>query len=84
MPRRRPSHRFEVVWQTASAGDPVVLRSFADPDHATLAFHEELQRLTRQGAAGELHMRKPHGAPSPLLRQPLARHVRPPEQEQRS
>ena len=79
MVRGRSSQRFEVVLQASSADEPIiVLRSTADPNLATMAFHEELQRLTIQGAVGELHMRKHHGTRPPILRQPLDRHARTP------
>jgi hypothetical protein len=63
---------FEIVFLAAAADEPLVLRATADPNTATLAFHEELQRLTTQGATGELVVLNYHGAAIPLLRQPLA------------
>jgi hypothetical protein len=69
-----PSHPFEIVWRTSPAEEPIVLRSAADANEATMAFHEELARLRRQDATGELMMRKGidgkgiHAQP-PLLRQ---------------
>ncbi len=71
-----PSHQFEIVWQTSPAEEPTVLRSAADANEATMAYHEELVRLRRQEAPGELMMRKgiegkgTHAQP-PLLRQSL-------------
>ena len=64
--------RFEVVLQPATADAPIVLRSSADPNTATLAFHEEFQRLTTQRASGELLLRQSTNVQNPLLRQPLA------------
>jgi hypothetical protein len=68
-----PAHRFEVVLQSSSADEPIVLRSATDPNTATMAFHEELQRLTTQGATGELSLRKHRGVQTPVLRQTLER-----------
>ena len=68
-----PAHRFDVVLQSSSADERLVLRSVTDPNTATIAFHEELQRLTTQGATGELSLRKHHGAQTPVLRQTLER-----------
>ena len=68
-----PAHRFEVMLQSSPADERIVLRSATDPNTATIAFHEELQRLTTQGATGELSLRKRHGAQTPVLRQTLER-----------
>ena len=68
-----PEYRFEVVLQASSADAPIVLRSATDPNTATMAFHEELQRLTTQGATGEVSLRKHPGAQTPVLRQTLER-----------
>ena len=70
--RKRRTVRFEVVLQPPAADAPIVLRSSADPNTATLAFHEEFQRLTTQRATGELILRQPSNVQHPLLRQPLA------------
>jgi hypothetical protein len=51
------SHLFTVVWRASPADEPIVLRSAADSNLATMAFHEELARLSRQEATGELVMR---------------------------
>ena len=66
---QQPSQRFAVVLQASSTDEPIVLRATADPNTATMAFHEELQRLTTQGATGELIVLKHQGVP--ILRQPL-------------
>ena len=66
-----PSSQFELVMQASSADEPILLRSEADPNNATVAFHEELRRLTLQGVTGELIVRKHNGARNPVLRQPL-------------
>jgi len=71
--------RYEVVWQASPADRSVVLRSTVDANEATMAFWEELTRLGRQEASGELLVRKgidrkgTHAQP-PLLRQPLNHH----------
>ena len=67
---------FEVVWHASPADAPVVLRSTVDANEATIAFIEELARLRRQEAPGDLLVRKGidrKGTPAqpPLLRQPL-------------
>ena len=68
---QHPPDRFKVVWQASSGAEHIVLRSTADPNTATLAFHEELERLATQGATGELLVLNHVGARSPVLRQPL-------------
>ncbi len=68
---QQPSHRFDVVLQPSFPDEPIVLRSAADPNRATMAFHEELQRLTSQGAMGELIMLKHNDVPKRILRHPL-------------
>ena len=70
--RKRRTVRFEVVLQAPAADAPIVLRSSADPNTATLAFHEEFQRLTTQRATGELLLRRSSNVQHPLLRQPRA------------
>jgi hypothetical protein len=67
----QPSHRFDVVLQPSLPEAPIVLRSAIDPNQATLAFHEELQRLTTQGAIGELILLRYNDVPTRLLRHPL-------------
>jgi hypothetical protein len=74
-----PSHRFQVALQLSATDAPIVLRSAADPNLATLAFHEELQRLTTQGVTGELVMRNHQHSRTPILRQPLEHPASPPE-----
>ena len=64
-------HRFEVVLQTSSADKAIVLRATGSPNAATIAFHEELRRLTTQGITGELVIVRHAGADTPILRQPL-------------
>ena len=66
-----PAHQFEVVLQSSSADEPIVLRTATDPNEATMAFHQELQRLRTQGATGEVLMRIDDQPQRPLLRQPL-------------
>jgi hypothetical protein len=64
--------RFEIIFCQASSADaPVVLRTAADANEATMVFHEELARLRTQGATGEVVMRAQDNAHTPLLRQPL-------------
>jgi hypothetical protein len=67
----QPAHRFDVVLQPSLPDEPIVLRSVADPNHATLAFHEELERLTVERAMGELVMLRYNDMAKRILRQPL-------------
>ena len=71
MPRNQPTPRFAVVLQPSPADEAIVLQETPDPNQATLAFHEELRRLTTQGATGELLMCNHHNAHIPILRLPL-------------
>ena len=68
------SHQFRVVLQASPADEPIVLRSTADPNSATTAFHEEFQRLMTQRVTGELFVVNDHDPPTAMLRQPLKRH----------
>jgi hypothetical protein len=70
-PRSGARDQFEVVFQAPPGDAPIVLRSTADANEATMAFHEVLQRLRRQMATGELIVRNADCALVPLLRQPL-------------
>jgi hypothetical protein len=45
---------FEVVLELPFARKPVLVRSAPDADSATLAFHEEWQRLRENQAEGDL------------------------------
>ena len=65
---------FEIVWQASLAEAPIVLRSAADANEATIAFLEELARLRAREATGELLVRNGDGAVHPRLRQPLKDH----------
>ena len=69
-----PSHQFEIVWHASPAEEPIVLRSTVDANEATMAFIEELVRLRRQEASGELFVRNGTHAQPTLLRQPLNHH----------
>ncbi len=65
------SHRFEVVLQPSLPDEPIVLRSTVDPNDATVAFHQELERLTAQRAMGELILMRHNRISKRILRQPL-------------
>jgi hypothetical protein len=68
---------FEIVWQISPDSRPVVLQSVTDANAATIAFGEELSRLQRQAAPGEVLVQTGAGDQRPLLRQPLTpRHPR--------
>ena len=71
MQRNQPTPRFTVMLRPSPADEPIVLRETPDPNDATLAFHEELHRLTTQGAKGELLMCNHDNARIPILRLPL-------------
>jgi hypothetical protein len=65
------SRRFEVVLQPSLPDEPIVLRSTVDPNDATVAFHQELERLTAQRAMGELILMRYNRISKRILRQPL-------------
>ena len=67
-------HQFEIVFQAPPGNKCIVLESAADANEATTAFHEALQRLTIEGAIGELLVRNRRDADHPLLRLPLENH----------
>ncbi len=67
----QPSHQFDVGLQPSLPDEPIVLRSTVDPNHATMVFQEELERLTAEGAMGELVMLRYNDMPKPILRQSL-------------
>lgn len=72
MPESRRQFDFEIVLTASPGSGPVVLRSAAGADEATLAFAAELRRLRAQRARGELAIRHGHDGRTPLLRQPLS------------
>ncbi len=75
MPSRRPAPRslgrFNVVLATAHPTQAVVLRSAPDADHATIAFHQERERLIQDRAVGELAVVHHDDAARTLLRERL-------------
>jgi hypothetical protein len=77
--------QIEIVWRPSQGEASIVLRSAADANAATTAFHQELARLRRQKATGELIMRWQEATGElfrrngdrprpPLFRQPLQDH----------
>jgi hypothetical protein len=62
---------FEIVWQISPDSTPVVLRSATDANEATIAFSEELARLRRHAAPGEVLVRSGEGNQRPFLREAL-------------
>ena len=67
---------FEIVFLPDTNEAPIPLESAGDADQATMAFHEQVQRLMREGTSGELVIVNRHGKQDslqgiPVLRQPL-------------
>ncbi len=62
---------YQIVFKPTSDDPDVVLRQAASPDQATVAFHEERERLQRHRAVGELVVLRLSGEPCTLLREPL-------------
>jgi hypothetical protein len=62
---------YQIVFKPTSDVPDVVLRQAASPDQATVAFHEERERLQRHRAVGELVVLRLSGEPRTLLREPL-------------
>jgi hypothetical protein len=76
MARRKQSRSYEIVLLPAADEAPIPLESLRDANEATLAFHTQLQRLKREGTAGELVLlnrdsRDPLLDEGPVLRLPL-------------
>ena len=66
-----PYARFQVVFASVGAPEPLVLRSTHDADLATLAFYDERERLIHDHLAGDLLLIY-HGAEErTLLRESL-------------
>jgi hypothetical protein len=67
---------FEIVFRPDSDEAPIPLESVGDANQATMAFHDQVQRLTREGTPGELVIMNRNGNQdsvegSAVLRQPL-------------
>jgi hypothetical protein len=69
--RRMPDMPYQIVFKPAPDAPDVVLRRAATPDQATVAYHEERERLWRQHAAGELAMLWVIGEQRTLLHEPI-------------
>lgn len=69
--RRMQEMPYQIVFKPAPDAPDMVLRRAASPDQATLAYHEERERLWRQHAGGELFMLCVSGERRTLLREPL-------------
>ena len=73
---RNSGQSYEIVLRADTDEAPISLDSVSDANEATLALHVQLQRLKREGTAGELVLlnRKadhPHLDGNPVLRLPL-------------
>ena len=70
------ARRFEIVFRPDTDEEPIALESVVDADQATMVFHDQFQRLMREGTPGELVLMNHHdhqGSPegNAVLRQPL-------------
>ncbi len=54
MARTKLWKSYEIILRTDTEDAPIPLESVDDADEATLAFHQQLQRLKREGTTGEL------------------------------
>ena len=68
--------RFEIIFCPDTDEAPIPLESAVDANQATMAFHAQVQRLTREGTPGELVILNHHGNQgshegNAVLRQPL-------------
>ncbi len=70
-PAPRSLARFNVVLATAHPVQAVVLHSVPDADQATIAFHQERERLIQERAVGELVVVQHADATRTLLRERL-------------
>ena len=66
-----PFDPFEVMLNQPHTCKPVVVRSAQDANGATLAFHEEWQRLRQDQAAGDLLLVQYAEEPRTLFWEPL-------------
>jgi hypothetical protein len=64
-------HQFEVVFQTQSSNESILLQVATDANTATMVFHQALRRLRTQRAVGDLLVRSSDPAQPPHLRQPF-------------
>jgi hypothetical protein len=69
---RRSLGRFNVVLATDDPVAAVVLHSAPTADEATIAFHQERQRLIQDVVRGELLVVHHHDETRMLLREPLS------------
>ena len=68
--------RFEIIFHPDSEEGPIPLESAVDANQATMVFHTQFQRLTREGIPGELvimnhHDRQGTAEGNAVLRHPL-------------
>ena len=66
-----PFARYEIVLAVVGEREPVVLRTAADADGATMAFYDERERLTRDQVGGDLLLVCHDEEARTLLREPL-------------
>lgn len=67
---------FEIIFRPDTDDAPIPLESVIDANQATMAFHAQVQRLTREGTPGELVILNHRGNQgshegNAVLRQPL-------------
>jgi hypothetical protein len=64
--------QFNVVFRNQDTAELVVLRSVQDPNHATIALHDERTRLLQNQVQGELRLVRHGDWTHTLLRESLA------------
>jgi len=63
--------RYRIVYRPVPESPDQLLRRTADPDQATLSYHEALNRLKRERAHGEVLLERTNGEHRTLLREQL-------------
>jgi hypothetical protein len=63
--------RYRIVYRPVPESPEQLLRRTADPDQATISFHEVLSRLKREQAHGEVLLQRINGEACTLLREQL-------------
>lgn len=63
--------RYRIVYRPVPESPEQLLRRTADPDQATISYHEALNRLKREQAHGEVLLQRINGEPRTLLREQL-------------
>jgi hypothetical protein len=69
-PRVMPTS-FNIVHRSIPESWEVLLQRAATPDQATVLYHDELSRLKRERAHGEVVLVRTNGEQQTMLREPL-------------